>query len=233
MPKALQMIHAAKGEANKSDVIVDVHPARPDYRGFMAVEPISLEADPTFEEISAAGGTVHKSDQPHVIAGNMFLVSGEIPRVTSYEVGLRRGIRFDASKGKWETDELMKDERLVMCKLKGEKFPTAFATTIRLINRTSDKGIVIFTGCSHAGVVNATKHAVELGGGTPLYSVMGGFHLADAEPDMIKETVRDLKALNPTTLLAGHCTGWRAKFAIQQEMPGRLVPSFVGSNFIL
>jgi len=62
---------------------------------------------------------------------------------------------------------------------------------------------------------------------------MGGFHLADAEPDMIKQTVQDLKALSPTTLLAGHCTGWRAKFEIQQQMPGRLVPSFVGSKFVL
>ncbi|KAJ9632065.1 hypothetical protein H2203_000466 [Taxawa tesnikishii (nom. ined.)] len=214
MPKALQMINAAKGQAEGSAVDVDLHPSRPDFRGVMALEPISLEADPTFDEISAAGGKVHKSDQPHTVLNKTFLISGEIPRATSYEVGMRRGIRFDASKGSWEPDEIMKDERFVMCKLK-------------------DKGIVVFTGCSHAGVVNATKHAVELGGGAPLYSVMGGFHLADAGPDMIKETVRDLKALNPTTLLTGHCTGWRAKFEIQQEMPGRLVPSFVGSKFVL
>ena len=41
----------------------------------------------------------------------------------------------------------------------------------------------MFTGCSHAGVVNASKHAVELGGGAPLYAVMGGFHLADADAE--------------------------------------------------
>lgn len=91
----------------------------------------------------------------------------------------------------------------------------------------------MFTGCSHAGVVNATKHAVELGNGTPLYAVMGGFHLADAESEMIGRTTADLKTLDPKVLLAGHCTGWRAKFEIQKEMPGRLVPSFVGSKFVL
>ena len=91
----------------------------------------------------------------------------------------------------------------------------------------------MFTGCSHAGVVNATKHALELGGGTPLYAVMGGFHLADADTETISRTVADLKALDPKLLLAGHCTGWRAKYEIQKEMPGQLVPSFVGSTFVL
>lgn len=96
-----------------------------------------------------------------------------------------------------------------------------------------DKGIVVFTGCSHAGVVNATRHAIELGNRTPLYAVMGGFHLADAEPEMIAKTAADLKACDAKLLLAGHCTGWRAKFEIRKEMPGRLVPSFVGSKFVL
>lgn len=91
----------------------------------------------------------------------------------------------------------------------------------------------MFTGCSHAGVVNAAKHAVELGDGTPLYAVMGGFHLGDAEPDVIKNTTTDLRALDAKLFLAGHCTGWRAKFEIQAQMPGRLVPSFVGSSFTL
>jgi 7,8-dihydropterin-6-yl-methyl-4-(beta-D-ribofuranosyl)aminobenzene 5'-phosphate synthase len=81
--------------------------------------------------------------------------------------------------------------------------------------------------------VNASRHSVELGNGTPLYAVMGGFHLADAEPQTIESTVADLKALDPKLLLTGHCTGWRAKFKIQAEMTGRLVPSFVGSRFTL
>ena len=42
-----------------------------------------------------------------------------------------------------------------------------------------DKGImVVFTACSHAGVVNVLRHAAEVFEGIPLYAVMGGFHLA-------------------------------------------------------
>lgn len=93
----------------------------------------------------------------------------------------------------------------------------------------------MFTGCSHAGVVNASRHAVSLAGDTaPLYAVMGGFHLADADPETISRSVADLKALDPAMLLAGHCTGWRAKFEVEKQIPGgKLVPSFVGSRFVL
>ena len=92
----------------------------------------------------------------------------------------------------------------------------------------------MFTGCSHAGVVNASKHAVKLATGTPLYAVMGGFHLADADATQIEATAQDLKELGPKVLLTGHCTGWKAKFELQKEMPaGSLVPSFVGSKFAM
>lgn len=92
----------------------------------------------------------------------------------------------------------------------------------------------MFTGCSHAGVVNASRHALELGNGAPLYAVMGGYHLADAEDQQIQDTAQDLKALDTKVLLPGHCTGWRAKFELHRVMPpGCLVPSFVGSQLTL
>jgi 7,8-dihydropterin-6-yl-methyl-4-(beta-D-ribofuranosyl)aminobenzene 5'-phosphate synthase len=52
--------------------------------------------------------------------------------------------------------------------------------------------------------------------------------LADAEPAILQATVQELKKLDVKVLIAGHCTGWRAKFEIEKEMPGCLVPSFVG-----
>lgn len=92
----------------------------------------------------------------------------------------------------------------------------------------------MFTGCSHAGVVNASKHAAELGNGAPLYAVMGGFHLADAEQQQIQDSAQDLKELGVQVLLPGHCTGWRAKFELHRIMPPNcLVPSFVGSQLTL
>lgn len=69
-----------------------------------------MEADPTFDEIEASGGKVEKNDRPDSILNDIFLMSGEIPRTTAYEVGLLRGIRFDESKGSWEADTLIKDD---------------------------------------------------------------------------------------------------------------------------
>lgn len=123
MLRAIRLINEAKATNPKpntpKDLTVDLHPSRPDYRGIMAAAPITLEADPTFDEISAAGALVSKNADPHPILDNMFLVSGMIPRVTPYEIGVVKGIRFHSSTGSWEKDELIEDERLLMCNLKG------------------------------------------------------------------------------------------------------------------
>jgi 7,8-dihydropterin-6-yl-methyl-4-(beta-D-ribofuranosyl)aminobenzene 5'-phosphate synthase len=91
--------------------------------------------------------------------------------------------------------------------------------------------LVLFTGCSHAGVVNASRHGVEIGKGAPLYAVMGGYHLADAENGPIEQTVKDLKVFSPKIMLPGHCSGWKVKYQIEREMPGILAPSTVGTRF--
>ena len=80
-------------------------------------------------------------------------------------------------------------------------------------------------------MVNTTKHAVDLLQNTvPLHAVIGGFHLATSEHEQMESTIEDLKKLDPAVLLPGHCSGWRAKFAIEKHMPGALVPCSVGIN---
>lgn len=90
---------------------------------------------------------------------------------------------------------------------------------------------MVFTGCGHAGVVNTARHGLSLGEGASIYAIMGGYHLADAEPTKLEATVADIKALQPTVLLPGHCTGWKAKYLMENEMPGILAPSTVGTKF--
>ncbi|KAJ5124114.1 uncharacterized protein N7515_007939 [Penicillium bovifimosum] len=212
--RAIRMINDAKRAENRSeDLVADLHPDRPVYRGIAIPEHIiSLEADPRFEEIESAGAVVEKHSGPHTVLDDFFLISGEIPRVTPYETGLRNAMRYDPDENDWFSDELIVDERSLICNLEG-------------------KGLVVFTGCSHAGVVNTTKHAVQLTGGTvPVHAVVGGFHLAMSQADQIESTIADLKRLDPAVLMPGHCSGWRAKFAIEKHMPGSLVPCTVGSR---
>ncbi|ERS98809.1 hypothetical protein HMPREF1624_03999 [Sporothrix schenckii ATCC 58251] len=211
-----------RSQDNKDDkVVVDVHPDRPDFRGvqFPGRPPISLEADPTFAELAAAGAVVDQHAEAHTVGDGFFWVSGEIPRETSYEGGIRGAVRYTNATAEWTPDPLIKDERLVACRLKG-------------------KGLVVFTGCSHAGVVNACRHAVASlpakdEGAKTLHAVVGGFHMADNDPTKMQATVADLKALSPTVILPGHCTGWRFKYDYEQAVPGSLVPCFVGTKYVL
>lgn len=90
----------------------------------------------------------------------------------------------------------------------------------------------MFTGCSHAGVVNASRHASNLlGGKVPIHAIVGGYHLSLSDHKTVEDTVSDLKRLDPAILMPGHCTGWRAKFSIEKAMPGSLVPCTVGTRY--
>lgn len=118
------MINEAKqAQGTSHDLVVDLHPDRPAYRGIsppsMPENIISLQADPTFEEIFNAGGVVDKQSQSHTVLDDMFLISGEIPRVTSYETGLKHAVRFDPEENDWFSDERITDERFLACNLKG------------------------------------------------------------------------------------------------------------------
>ncbi|TVY53110.1 hypothetical protein LCER1_G002535 [Lachnellula cervina] len=158
-------------------------------------------ADPTFAEIEGLGAIVCKQSTAHTALDDMFLISGLIPSSAPYETGLKGGIRIQG----WEKDEEMADERFLMCNVKG-------------------KGIVMFTGCSHRGVVNASRNAVDL---------LGGTVPAHAREALKPSRGNDyLKALKPKVCLPGHCSGWRVKYEIEKEkeMPGRLVPCTVGSK---
>ena len=69
---------------------------------------------------------------------NMVLVSGEVPRTTSFEHGLPP--QWTRRNGHWEHDPLTRDDQCAIVRVK-------------------DKGLVIVTGCGHAGVVNIVRQA--------------------------------------------------------------------------
>ncbi|EGD94654.1 metallo-beta-lactamase [Trichophyton tonsurans CBS 112818] len=225
MLRAIRMIKEAQEAQGTSNagLIVDVHPSRPNYRGFqLGEEIISLQADPGFDEMAAAGATVSKNSQPHTLAGGIFHVSGMIPRETEYETGLKGAMRL-GDDGKWEKDEEIADERAVTCRVRG-------------------LGLIAITGCSHAGVVNTARHAIRSqqqeskendakeGQEEDIFAIIGGYHLATSDEAAVHATVHDLKALSPHFLVPAHCSGWRVKMAIENAMPGRLLPCSVGAR---
>ena len=126
------MIKDAKQTLGRSDdLIVDLHPDRPVYRGIALPEHIiSLEADPTFDELTGAGAVVTKSSEAHTVLDDLFLISGEIPRLTPYETGLKNAVRYDPEENDWFSDELIADERFLACNVKGKATLVYFVVAI-------------------------------------------------------------------------------------------------------
>ena len=163
--------------------------------------------------LTSAGANVVVTRDPRVIADGTFFVSGEVPRVTQYEVGLPGHMRHGDDGKSWEPDPLIIDERFIAVRVK-------------------DKGLFVFSGCSHAGIVNVLTHAREVFA-SPLYGVMGGFHLSGTNEKIIPETVGDLKRFGLRVLAPGHCTGWRAMSVMAREFGDELAPSSVGKRYLL
>jgi 7,8-dihydropterin-6-yl-methyl-4-(beta-D-ribofuranosyl)aminobenzene 5'-phosphate synthase len=152
-----------------------------------------------------------RTKHPHTIADNIILVTGEIPRKTSFEQGLpRHMVLVD---GKWQPDPLIRDDRAIVFNVK-------------------QKGLVVLSGCAHAGIVNTVRYAQQLTGVKQIYAIMGGFHLAGKDCETrIKPTVEQLKQLDPTIVAPSHCTGWRGICTIAQEMPKAFVWNSVGNLY--
>lgn len=94
--------------------IIDLHPDRPTARG-ISPPPFDkviarLPEDPTFEEITNAGGIVDKHSEGHAVSANTVWVSGEIPRITDYEDGLLGGVRWvhntKTNKSEWTEEKV-------------------------------------------------------------------------------------------------------------------------------
>ncbi|HXY95589.1 MAG TPA: MBL fold metallo-hydrolase [Steroidobacteraceae bacterium] len=97
-------------------------------------------------------------------------------------------------------------------------------------------GIVILTGCGHAGIVNITEYARQVVGPQPLVAVVGGLHLFAASDAQLAWTGARLKAAGIQNLLAAHCSGIEATYRLR-ALTGldrsTAVVSAVGSSFTL
>ena len=171
-----------------------------------------MEDVPSVADLEANGGPVISSRTPQTIAGDTVFVSGEIPRVSGFEPGLPGQHRRTEDGRGWEPDELLLDERFI-------------AVNVR------DKGLVVLTACSHAGVVNVLTHARESFPGVKLHAVLGGLHLSGINERIIPQTVKALHTFDLDVIAAGHCTGWRAMTALANEFgDARLTPLAVGKR---
>lgn len=158
-----------------------------------------------------AGFEIIEERQPSFLFERSVLVTGEVARTTGYEPGFP--VQEALIDGEWQPDPLVLDDQALIVDIK-------------------DKGLVVLTGCGHAGVVNICRYARRLAKDRPLYAVMGGFHLNGPmfEP-LIPQVLDDLAAMAPSVIVPAHCTGWRAQHAIRARFDEAFVPNSVGTRF--
>ncbi|HHY47279.1 MAG TPA: MBL fold metallo-hydrolase [Firmicutes bacterium] len=161
-------------------------------------------------DITSNGGRLYLTRDPLQLMPGLS-TTGEVPRVTDFEeVGLNL---YTIRNGRTVRDDMIDD--------------------ISLVANVKDHGIVVITGCSHAGIVNIIRQAMTMYPGEKLDGVVGGFHLLEAPEDRIKRTVEEINKQNPRWISAGHCTGFRAQMALYAGLADRFVPLSCGKEFII
>ncbi len=80
----------------------------------------------------------------------------------------------------------------------------------------SGKGLVIFVGCGHSGIINIIEYAKRVAGEKRVQAVIGGFHLRSAPKETIKRVAEYLQAQEIPVIHPCHCTGHAANFLPNQ-----------------
>lgn len=116
--------------------------------------------------------------------------------------------------------------------------PDDFAHEIVMVIKEHDK-LVVFTGCSHNGILNMVDTVTREFEGVPIKAVIGGFHLVSLPPfNFMAGSKREVEDLARSVLnypidvtYTGHCTGTRAFGVLKSVMRERITDMQTGSCF--
>ena len=167
------------------------------------------------KELEDHGAIIHKNEyssflpteDPHL------LITGEIPRETSFEKGFPLQYSEIPDKKEFTHDPLIKDDQAIVANIEG-------------------KGLVVITGCGHAGIVNTLNYAKKLSYTNKIHAILGGFHLTGSIYEQaIEPTITELQNANPDYIIPCHCTGWKATNRIIQIMSEKFIQTSVGTSF--
>jgi 7,8-dihydropterin-6-yl-methyl-4-(beta-D-ribofuranosyl)aminobenzene 5'-phosphate synthase len=177
------------------------------------------------QAIQDAGLTVTFAEKPSLLADHGF-TTGSIPRAsfervlapTRMSVGVTAGLGC-APAG------LPEAKRAIT--LAPDDFEHEQATAYHVKGR----GLVVMTSCGHRGIVNSVRTAMKVSGIDKVHAVLGGFHLAPHSAEYQRQTLNELKALNPDVLIPMHCSGETFISMVQQEMGDKFIRSSTGTRF--
>lgn len=170
---------------------------------------------PPRAEWEALGAEVVLSRGPYRLGPGCW-TTGQVPR-RSFESGANRpsssGHRRAYREGKAFHDDLLEDDQAIAIHVAG-------------------KGLVVLSGCAHAGIVNTVQWAREISGVKRVWAILGGFHLAPASDKAIQKTIDAVIEMEPQLVVPSHCTGFRAIAEFARRMPEAFVLGAVGTRYL-
>ena len=201
-------------ELGRTHLPVMIHPEFWNRRRvrFPGIEPAELPST-SRAALHEMGFSIVEEREPSFLLDGAVLITGEVDRTTAFETGFHghEALRD----GGWHADPLILDDQA-------------------LVVRLGDRGLVILSGCGHAGIVNTVRYERDLTGIDAVAAIIGGFHLSGPMFERIIEpTVDALAELSPSLLVPAHCTGWRAVHQLATRFADAFVMSTVGTTITL
>jgi 7,8-dihydropterin-6-yl-methyl-4-(beta-D-ribofuranosyl)aminobenzene 5'-phosphate synthase len=178
---------------------------------FPGLDPAELPST-SRAALEGAGFEIVEERRPSFLLGGSVLITGEVDRTTEFETGFKG---HEALRDGWEPDPLILDDQ-------------AFAIRVR------DSGLLVISGCGHAGIVNTVRYVQKLTGERKVAGIVGGFHLSGPMFEaIIPPTVAAFDEFAPALLMPAHCTGWKAVHQLAARFPDAFVQSAVGTTVAL
>ncbi|MHA1380604.1 MAG: MBL fold metallo-hydrolase [Candidatus Helarchaeota archaeon] len=164
--------------------------------------------DPILEKIESFGD-LKISTEPQYIHHSIF-TTGQVERITPFE---KVSVRFRQKVSREiEHDDILDDQSLII------KMKT---------------GIIIISGCGHSGIVNIIKKAIKISGLDHINLILGGFHLINANLDVLESTINELKKVDIGLIGPNHCTGLYPTTLIINEYQDKFREMHVGDKILL
>ena len=165
---------------------------------------------PPSDQWAALGAEIVLSERPYKMEAGCW-TTGAIPR-DSFEYSGISGKMYYREGHKFHRDEVEDDQAIVL--------------------NIKDKGLVVLSGCAHAGIVNTMNYARQISGVDKIWAIMGGFHLARASNEIIQQRIDALIKLEPELIVPSHCTGFNAIGQFSRQMPEAFVLGLVGTKYL-
>jgi len=143
-------------------------------------------------DYEASGGSIVEYDHPVELFGGVWLTGPVARKYPERNWGVQGQVQTPEG---WKEDNIPEDMSMVI---------------------DTNQGLVVISGCGHAGVVNTIEYAREKIRKAPLHAALGGFHLFQLDDTKLEWTAGKLREFGVANFLGAHCTGIEAVYRIRQ-----------------